>query len=965
MSAGPDRPVESKAGGLYGGRYAVEEELGRGGMGRVLRARDLKLGRLVALKLLAPGTHEGKQLRRFEQEARAAGALNHPNIVTVFDAGEHEGEPYIVTELLQGRTVRALLKEGPIPVEKAADFALQLAQGLAAAHQAGIVHRDLKPENLFVTDEGRLKILDFGVAKLAGDGNAGVSTETGAVIGTAGYMSPEQVRGVAADYRSDIFTFGTILHEMLSGSIPFQRPSPAETGYAIVNDPPPALPAAVPSRLAQIVSQCLAKDPAQRLPSSAGLVAALPRAMASIRLRTLRRTAAFVLAAVLLAAGGAIWRWQQSRTAGPAPPEVIAILPFSVRGATSLAYLGEGMVDLLSTTLATPSLRTVDPHALLAMVVREGWAPDPERGRAVALRFGAKHFVLGSIVEAGPKLRIHASIYLAGSGTTPVREVNVEGEPARMLELIDELSARIRSGDESQKRKADRMTRVAEATTSSPAALTAYLDGKRLARVGRFNEAHAAFQRAVAADPSFALAHYEVSKKDSETSGVFDYESLDRALELGRRLPEQTQKQMMAWNAFAHGRYEEAERLAREVVRMHPDDVDTWELLSNTQISAGMRPYSELKEAAEKALVLEPRSLPALGALIDGAVVSGQYEEAVALLDRLLEVTAANASPNWNLAYGWERAVLAADDQERARIVQELRRGESEFLTWAWMGSPWLPDGLALGEELLDAMLDPARPAEVRHWGERGRAWNELVRGRRHGREQHLEAALAIRDSPGVRLDLAGSSKEWFLFAPIPREKLLAERAAVAAFDASPSTALPLRENRMSSLALLDALLGDDEALERALLQLETGDWGYPAGSTQGSDNAMWLRAVAAWKAGRPADALAKLQRFRGQVPLQPWWYWFMPKLSYLKGEVLLQLGQDDEAARQFQIVRSAMEPFISPRFRRLAQIEERRGNKDKAISYYRRFVELWKDCDPELRPQVDEARAHLAALRR
>src|SRR5438132_985205 len=353
---------------LYGDRYAAEEELGRGGMGRVLRARDLKLGRLVALKVLAPGMHDSKQLRRFEQEARAAGALNHPNIVMVLDIGDHAGEPYIVSELLHGATLRALLRDGPLAPEKAADLALQLANGLTAAHQAGIVHRDLKPENLFITDEGRLKILDFGVAKLLGDAPAGMSTETGAVIGTAGYMSPEQVRGVSVDHRSDIFTVGAILHEILSGASPFDRASPAETGYAIVNLPPPALPAAVPRRLARVVSRCLAKDPAQRVQSSAELLALLPRAMASMRLRTVRRALAVALAAVVISGGFFLWRWQRSRAAAPPPQEVIAVLPFSVRGASQLVYLGEGMVDLLSTTLGSTSIRTVDPHALLAMV---------------------------------------------------------------------------------------------------------------------------------------------------------------------------------------------------------------------------------------------------------------------------------------------------------------------------------------------------------------------------------------------------------------------------------------------------------------------------------------------------------------------------------------------------------------------------------------------------------------------
>src|SRR4051812_23233317 len=232
MASTPDVIIDPRGPPLvYGGRYSEEGELGTGGMGRVVRARDLKLDRFVALKVLRPGLHDAKQLQRFAQEARAAGALNHPNIVTVFDAGEHDNEPYIVQELLQGATLRAILRKGPLTCERAAELALQFAHGLSAAHQHGIVHRDLKPENLFVTDDGRLKILDFGIAKLLGTDTPAVTTDTGAVVGSVGYMSPEQLRAQRVDHRSDIFTFGVILHEMLSGKAPFAHATAVEIGY--------------------------------------------------------------------------------------------------------------------------------------------------------------------------------------------------------------------------------------------------------------------------------------------------------------------------------------------------------------------------------------------------------------------------------------------------------------------------------------------------------------------------------------------------------------------------------------------------------------------------------------------------------------------------------------------------------------------------------------------------------------
>ena len=267
------------------GPYEILGPIGAGGMGEVYRARDTRLGRDVAVKVLPGGTsHTPERLHRFEQEARLAGSLNHPNVLTLFDVGTHEDAPYLVTELLEGRTLRDTLAAGPLPSRKAIDCGQQVARGLAAAHEHGVVHRDLKPANVFVTKDGRVKILDFGLAKLTqpdpATAGSRFSTDTaeGHVVGTLGYMAPEQVRGQAVDARTDIFAFGAVLYEMLSGRRAFVGDTPADTMTAILTKDPEELSRPgfdVPGGLERIVRRCLEKDPAERFQSAKDVAFAL------------------------------------------------------------------------------------------------------------------------------------------------------------------------------------------------------------------------------------------------------------------------------------------------------------------------------------------------------------------------------------------------------------------------------------------------------------------------------------------------------------------------------------------------------------------------------------------------------------------------------------------------------------------------------------------------------------------
>jgi Tol biopolymer transport system component len=408
------------AAGTRLGPYEILAPLGAGGMGEVYKAKDTRLGREVAVKVLpASFLDDPDRLRRFELEARAASALNHPNIVTLHDIGEGRGAPYVVTELLEGETLRSRLAGGALAPRKATEYAIQIAQGLAAAHEKGIVHRDLKPENLFVTNDGRVKILDFGLARVTEPDAGGPSgtqlptvtagTEPGLVLGTLGYMSPEQVRGKKADARSDIFAFGTVLYEMLSGRRAFHGETAADTMSAILTKEPQELSESgqkVSEPLERLVRHCLEKSPEARfqaasdiafdLEAISGAPPSAPAALDAGRGAWTRR-AATGLAIVLAATGLGLWLGRETRSAPPAVHAIRSTLLLPERVTFGCAAVSPDGTQLAIAGIGADGrrglwLRSLESNESRLLTGTEGgnlpfWSPD---SRSIGFFNGAK-----------------------------------------------------------------------------------------------------------------------------------------------------------------------------------------------------------------------------------------------------------------------------------------------------------------------------------------------------------------------------------------------------------------------------------------------------------------------------------------------------------------------------------------------------------------------------------------------
>jgi serine/threonine protein kinase/Flp pilus assembly protein TadD len=640
------------------GPYEIASLLGVGGMGEVYKARDPRLGRDVAIKVL-PESMAGdpSRLHRFEQEARAVAALSHPNIVAIFDvgAGDH---PYLVTELLDGETLRAVVARGPLSLTRATEIALQIVAGLAAAHDRGIVHRDLKPENIFLTRDRGVKILDFGLAKAISPAQAGLhdvdvtrasATLAGLVMGTAGYMSPEQVRGQAADPRSDIFACGAILYEMVTGQRAFQGASPADTMSAVLREQPTdlVLRSGTPPALARLVRRCLEKDPADRFQST----------------RDLR----FAIESI-----------SDAHPVAPPPAKKddeksVAVLPFANMSADAEnQYFSDGLAEeLINALTRLPGLQVASRTS--AFRFRGGDVDIREIGKQLQVTTVLE----GSVRRAGNRLRITAQLINIADGYHIWSE-RYDREMADVFAIQDEIVESI------VKALAPALSGNAKTAVRRPTenleAYELYLKGRHswhLRSPSALQAAMRYFEQVIALDPDYALAYAGLADCFGicRVYGWFSYaQSHDRAAEAVARAAAidpslaEVNFSQGAHVFFFDGNWTRAETFLRQAVAVNARMVDAHGYLALALACAGR--FDEATAHADQACAIDPLSAFSHYLASVAFVIMGRFARAEQEARRVCELQQDSLTGLWPL--GMALCGLARHDEAVAVLERAV-----------------------------------------------------------------------------------------------------------------------------------------------------------------------------------------------------------------------------------------------------------------------------------------------------
>ncbi len=922
------------------GPYEILAPIGKGGMGEVYRARDPRLHREIAIKVLPQAFATEDARERFQREARAASALNHPNICAIYDVGESAGHPFLVMELLDGKTLREYIGAKPLDISTAISLSVQVADALDAAHAKGIIHRDIKPANIFVTERGHAKVLDFGLAKhdLPADSDAltvDMLTEPGTAMGTVAYMSPEQACGQVVDARSDLWSFGVVLYEMIAGSRPFDGPTSPIIFDALLNKTPQPVRERnpqVPPGLERIIGELLEKDRALRYPSAAALRDDLQRLQADLSPATrgearkpLLKYGAAAVGALLLAAGG-FFLWQQRGQAKLlTDKDTIVLADFA--NTTGDPVFDETLRQGLAIQLEqSPFLSLIPDERIQATLGLMGQKPDarltPKVGQEICERTGSAAVLDGSITRLGSQYVVGLRAKNCRTGEILDQEQVQAARIEDVMSALSQVAIKFRTKvGESLATVKQHGTPLEEATTTSLEALKAYSAAtKHLTGDHDLAAGIPLFQRAIEIDPKFAVAHASLGFTYG-LLGQFELsaESNQKAYELRDRASDREKFFIAAtYETQVTGDLEKALQTCELWLQAYPRDKPPHGIVGSF-VYPTFAKYEKGIEVDKQLVDLDPNFAVGYLQLAFNTQFAGRPDEAEAVLrqasERKLEIPE-TAVQRYDLAFlKGDRAGL---DREAALAQAQSPVNDLVYDRQAFV--------LAYAGRLKDAKLTAQRVADLNSQPDQ------------RGRKALIEIGPALWDA--FIGNAAAATKGAAAAADLSKDRDVEYGAAFAlALSGEPTRSKILAKD-------LEMRFPEDTAVKvfyvpaiRAILELKNG--GEPS------------KAIELLQVSLPYD--------RGTPPSAAPMFFGMFYTVYVRGLAYLAAHQGPEAATQFQKIIDGRNIVVSDPVGALAHLQLGRafamsGDKTKAKTAYQDFLTLWKDADKNI-PILDQAK--------